>query len=368
MIPGRYSDGVRPVAFDCEVSRAADGVEIKILTPPGTLVWAFAETHIEREDGEARLYRVRHGVDTGERLVANEAVFSKAFAADLKRFARGKGGDPALGRIALWSAGAVASLAFLFFVGLPLAARLVAPLVPYSWEAAIGRSVEPQILDMLGRGKPPRLCGAPGAPGRQALDAMVTRLTAPIRLPGELRVRVVDSPDTNAFALPGGSIFILRPILDRATNPDEVAGVLAHEIGHVVNRDAMRGLIHDGSLSLLVGIVLGDVTGGTTIAMLGKMALGQAYSRDIEREADKVSVELMGQAGADPRAINIFFGRLAAAEGKSGPGVLAALSSHPITEERIRSVEKLAENQPRPRAPILDAAEWRALKAICAQG
>lgn len=369
MLHARYTDGIRPVSHDVEVRPVAGGVEITFPANATKLVWRFDETHLEREDGEAKLFRMRHGSDTGERLTANQAVFEQAFARDMPAFNRGRDHNDSTRRIAIWSVAAIASLLLVFMVGLPLIARIGAPIIPFSWEVKLGEGVEPQILEMFGQGKAPKICGLKDGPGRKALDTLVKRLTAEARLPGALKVDVLDTPVTNAFALPGGRIFLFRPILDKAGGPDEVAGVLAHEIGHVINRDAMRAMIHDGALSLVVGMMLGDVTGGTTVAMLGKMMLGNAYSRENERDADKVSVRLMGQAGADPRAINAFFGRLRDLEGKDGGAISNAFRSHPITQERIERVEQLAGDAPRSRfTPSLDAGEWQALKAICAEG
>ncbi len=364
-IAARYFDGVRPSAQAVVLRRAASGLEIIFDDGRAALPWPYGEARIDQAEPEARLHRVTRDLDTGERLVVGAEDFSRVFGPVLGEFGRGRAGEASAMKIALWCGMAIASLVFLFFVGLPAFARLAAPIVPWSWEASIGRSVEPQVLKFFGNGKAPPICGTgENSPGKAALDAMVSRLAAGAKLPGSLRVDILDTGMTNAFALPGARILIFRPILERASSPDEVAGVLAHEIGHVVHRDAMRALIHDGALSLMVGAVLGDITGGSTIAILSKMMLGSAYSRENESEADEVSVDLMRKAGADPRAINGFFRKIAPL-GDAKPSVFDALSSHPVTSERIAAVEKLAADAPKTVKPILDAAEWAALKKIC---
>lgn len=365
-IAARYSDGKVAASLAVTIAPAAGGIEIRFGGEAPPRLWPFAETRIEEANGEARLHRVLAGEDTGERITAPAPAFRATFAAALPRFGKGRAGEISGARIALWCGAALASLAFLYFVGLPAFARLAAPLVPWRWEASLGRAVEPQVLDYFGKGKPPRLCGTEGSPGKRALEAMTAKLAAGAKLPAPLRVDVIDTRETNAFALPGARIFIFRPIIEKAANPDEVAGVLAHEIGHVIHRDAMRGLIHDGALSLIIGAMIGDVTGGSTVTILSKMMLGSAYSRENEAEADAVSVDLMRKAGADPGAINAFFRRLSALEGRNR-SVLDALRTHPVTSERIAKVERLAGELPPEARPILDAAEWRALKDICAE-
>lgn len=365
-IPARYFDGLRPVAQEVRLRAGGDGVEI--LLPEGrSILWPFGEARIDTLAPEARLHRVAQNVDTGERLVVASAPFNQAFGPMVARFGKGRAGEASGLRIALWCGLAVASLAFLFFVGLPAFARIAAPLVPWSWEASLGRSVEPQVLEFFSsQNKAPiAVCGGENSAGKAALETMVARLSSGAKLPASVRVDILDTAVTNAFALPGARIFIFRPILEKAVTPDEVAGVLAHEIGHVVHRDAMRAVLHDGALSLMIGAVLGDITGGSTIAILSKLMLGSAYSRENESEADRVSVELMRHAGADPRSINEFFRRIAPLGGK--PSVFDALSSHPVTADRIAEVERLSADAPKTGKPILDAKEWAALKGICSE-
>jgi beta-barrel assembly-enhancing protease len=361
----RYFDGVRPVPHSVVLRRVSAGLEIVLPDDRAPVLWPFAEARIDTLAPEARLHRVHAGLDTGERLVLEGDAFGKTFGAVVGRFGRGRAGEASRTRVLFWCGAAVASLLFLYFFGLSAFARYAAPLVPWRWEAALGKNVEPQVLEIFAKGKPVQFCGSTGSPGKAALEAMVAKLVANAGLPGPLRVDVLDVAQTNAFALPGGRVFLFRPVIERAGDPDEIAGVLAHEIGHVIHRDSMRGLIHDGTLSLIIAAVLGDFTGGSTVAMLGNMMLGSAYSRENESEADRVSVDLMRRAGADPRAINRFFQRLATKE----PGkrtIFDAFSSHPITAERIAEVEKLAAGST-PKAPILDPEQWSALKRICAE-
>jgi Zn-dependent protease with chaperone function len=347
--------------------RTASGLEILRAGDLPPIAWREAETRLERHGEEAHLHRVAGQVDTGERLTLPLPALAALLGPAMARLGTGRAGEASTRRILVWSVAAIASVVFLLFAGLPLFARLAAPLVPWSWELSLSRAVEPQVLAMLGErgGKSLRQCGRDNPAGQAALEAMVARLSQSASLPGPLRVDVLDTPMVNAFALPGGRIYIFRPILEQAGGPDEVAGVLAHEIGHVTNRDAMRALVHGGTLSVVIGMILGDVTGGSTLAILGQMLAGQAYSRENEAEADRVSVALMQGAGANPAAINQFFRRIAPL-GRPKGGVTDLLAAHPVTEDRIAAVEALTKGQPAASyRPILDPAQWRALQTIC---
>lgn len=361
-VTARYFDGQRPTPRHVTLRRRLDMLEI-VSAEGETVIWHLSETRMEPIGAEIRLHRVQEEKDSGERLIAEASAFEVAFPGIISQFGRGRAGEASAKRVIIWSAAAIVSLVFLTFVGIPLFARLAAPLVPWAWEERLGRAIEPQILPFFGEGKALKACGKPSSPSHVALQAMVERLAAGADLPGPLRVDVLDTSTVNAFALPGGRIFIFRAIIDKADTPDEVAGVLAHEIGHVIHRDAMRAIINDSALSVVVGIALGDISGGFTVGAM-KSLLGSSYSRDHENQADQVSVALMRKAGADPKAINRFFRRISPLEGKGG-SALDLLRSHPLTEDRIKAVEALAAGGQSQTKPVLSETEWKALREIC---
>src|SRR5438067_7122963 len=123
----------------------------------------------------------------------------------------------------------------------------------------------------------------------------------------------------NAFALPGGRVYVLSGLLAQAQSPDELAGVLAHEFGHVVRRDALRRLIRDGGTSFLVGLMFGDVTGSGAVLMAGRALLSASYSRDDERGADGFAVMVMHRLGRPTAPLGALLTRITAghAEGPS---------------------------------------------------
>ena len=158
------------------------------------------------------------------------------------------------------------------------------------------------------------------------------------------RIRVLDDPrQVNAFALPGGFIYLYSGLLLFAENEAEVAGVLAHEIGHVVGRHSANQLATRFGLELLAAIALGEepallAEAAADLAEAGGMA---AFSRDDEREADRYGVAYTIAAGYDPRGMVTFFTKLLEAESGRRPGGFGKLmSTHPATAERIRDIGK----------------------------
>jgi hypothetical protein len=225
--------------------------------------------------------------------------------------------------------------------------RWVAPLVPRSWEQKFGDT----LVGDFGQ----KFCAAPG--GQQALDKLAARLGTQ---PGSMRIRVVNVPIVNAAALPGGTIVIFNELLDEAEGPDEVAGVLAHEIAHVENRDVTEMMIRQLGFSLLLS-TLGGTTGSNV-----EMLMGARYSRGAEARADADAIAALQRANISPRATAGFFERLAKIE-KSVPGLaksLAYISSHPMSEARQRQFES-AVRKGEAYAPALSPEEWRDLKTIC---
>jgi predicted Zn-dependent protease len=259
---------------------------------------------------------------------------------------------------------AVISLLLVGVYGVPEIASRLAPYVPYPLERRLGDVVETQVRSMLDPGQQGQSfeCGWTEAEkaGRAALNQLVGRLETAAALPIPLRLVVVRKKEANAMALPGGHIYIFEGLITRATSPDEVAGVIAHEIGHVANRDGMRSVLQAAGLSFLFGLVLGDFVGGGAVIIASKTILQLAYSREVEGDADRYALDLMAKAGGDGRALGTMLERIS---GAIEPGTKILLD-HPATKERVMLINAAA--GPTPKAPMLDPAGWAALRRICA--
>jgi hypothetical protein len=251
-------------------------------------------------------------------------------------------------RIGLWPAtlgfAALAALVLFAAVQLP---TVVARLVPTGVERRMG---DLMIGDFGGR-----VCNGPG--GQAALDAIAHRLGAP----DYVEVHVVKIPVVNAVTLPGGKILLFDKLLQQANSPDEVAGVMAHELGHAKHRDVLAGLLRQFGLSVVLGGLGGNVGGYTNAA------LSITYTRAAEASADGYAIDDLKDAHISPAATASFFTRLAKMEpqfGRAGTE-LSYLSTHPMSSDRARrfttSVVK-GETY----TPALDPAQWQALRGICA--
>jgi predicted Zn-dependent protease len=168
---------------------------------------------------------------------------------------------------------------------------------------------------------------------------------------------VVDDDEINAFAAPAGHIYVHTETILMARNVSELAGVIAHEVGHVAkrhiaqnyNRQRNTGIAHQGAV-IAAGVLGGSTAAGA--ANLGGALAGTAYlnkfGRDAERESDAFAVEVMPRAGYDPIGLVTFFKTL---RSETGSGGASFLSSHPATDERIEETRRLIEALP-PRAGL----------------
>lgn len=286
-------------------------------------------------------------------------------------------------RIGLWPAtGAFVLLsAVAVFIGLKTP-QILAPLVPPSLEKKLGDAM---VGDFGGR-----VCNGPG--GQEALDVLVRRVEPK---PDGLKVRVVNIAMVNAVAMPGGNIFIFRGLLQEAKSPDELAGVVAHEIGHVRNRDVMQALLRQMGLSVLLGGANADV-GGSINALVAS-----TYSREAEAAADQYAIRAMRSASVSPLDTAGFFARLSdmeeqmegkvtpktggdAAKAKTEkgatekgatekgkvekkrerPSLMDYLASHPASDSREKMFRASAVPG-KAYTPVVTAEQWRAIVDSC---
>lgn len=260
----------------------------------------------------------------------------------------------AIARIVAWSVAAAASIVAVVLFAIPFAADRLTPLVPRTMERHLGEAAEVQLTTVFGD----KICK--GAAGQAAFAKLVEALRVPAGLDAAVASSVLDTPIPNAYALPGGRFFLLSGLLEKARDPDEIAGVLAHELGHLKHRDNVRELIHNGGSSFLIGLLFGDVTGAGAALFASRTLVSASYSREAEHDADSFAIEVMHKLGRPTRPMGELMFRVTGKEGDKRPSILA---SHPLSEDRLERMR--AEDRPPTGPPLLGAEEWSALKGIC---
>lgn len=215
--------------------------------------------------------------------------------------------------------------------------------VPWSWERRLGAAI---AVDST-----PSACPK-DAQAQAALQKVLSRLypldDAERARPLELRLR--QDASVNAFASLGGRLCVNSGLLKEAQSPEELAGVLAHEIEHAVQRHVMQGAL----VQILSWQGLSAVFGGGG-ARLGQALLNMDFTKAQEAKADEGGLKRLQRAGVDTAGLRQFFERMQKEHPNGG-----WFSDHPADEDRIAMAAQHPTAQPR---PVLDAAEWAALKA-----
>ncbi|MDH5526672.1 MAG: M48 family metallopeptidase [Nitrospirota bacterium] len=251
--------------------------------------------------------------------------------------------------------GAVASVLLVLAAAVLWLPQILVRHIPPNWEQKLGEWAMEGMLD----GK--TVCESPR--GSHALALLTKRLEEASESRFPLSVRVVDSDVINAFALPGGQIVVMNGVISGAGSPDEVAGVLAHEVAHVTRRHGTEGMIRSIGFGVTIGILMGgSAESGAAIGKLGAQLLELSFSREQEREADRVGTEILDRAGISGEGLVQFFTRLMAQEPLALP---ALFSTHPPSEQRVADLTARTRDTQR-FPPALTDKEWTALKDICA--
>ena len=197
------------------------------------------------------------------------------------------------------------------------------------------------------------------------LDRMGQRLLTGVReVDFAYRFKAVQDSDVNAFAIPGGSVYINTGLIKAVKNEHELAGVVAHEVNHVVARHGTRQMTQQYGYALVLQMVLGDNPGLLTqiATSLFGQAGSMAYSRGMETQADVLAVETMAKSGYDPNGMATFLGTLRGMQQGSPGKLVKFFSSHPDMGERVQQVQAEIAKLPQKSAIHSNDAEFRRIQ------
>ncbi|MGO4715185.1 M48 family metallopeptidase [Bradyrhizobium sp. 2TAF24] len=315
--------------------------------------WTYDD--IRRMDATRGLVRLSCvGAPQLARLEIRDAAVASQVLARCPRIDDASASRRDVGRIVGWSLAAAASIVLMVIYGVPFAADRLAPLIPQSLERRLGDAAEGQVMAVF-NGKP---CTDPA--GVAAFAKLMAQLHSALGLATDVDSIVLSSKIANAFALPGGKVFLLKELLDKANTPDELAGVLAHELGHLQHRDTTKQMISHGGTSFLIGLLFGDITGSSALIFAGRSIVDASYSREAETAADSTAIEAMHKLGRSPKPMGELLFRIT---GKEAGKSISILASHPFTEDRLARMTR--EDRPVSGPPLLTDQEWTALKGVC---
>ncbi len=350
----RYADGRAAVFTDVEVEFAAEKLIIRYA---GRVIeWAYPDL-ARTDDNNGQVVIRRKKPDTGERLMFGDWQDDQlvAVAPHLTRpRAQGVEGLATVGGIIAlaWS------LAAAFLVGIPYAADPLARAMPakyrtqiadISWSQVDAFTVQcddaddaTQILNNLAY----RIMEASNVPEREDIWITITGAGFP-----------------NAFALPDNSIIVTDDLIQMADHPDELTGVLAHEIAHIEHNHIMKNVIRQIGAGIFFDVVFGGAGAGQAIAIASVNLAGLRFSRGDESDADTRGMDYLDAAGISTGGIARMFDRFQEYEEAAGAGdIPSMLSSHPASRERAVAAQARARDG---LAPSLTDREWRIVQQAC---
>lgn len=359
-----YLDGRTPTRHRVTVHLTESGLQIRFPQGP-THWWPYDEVRLASSfhaDDPAKLER-------GGEFPEIVQISDPAFISTLRTFAPGLH-SPARhtslrlhwrSRALLAVAGIVSSALVLYLWLIPAMASLIAPFVPVTWEMELGRPV----LDALAPEETRCTDEARIAP----VTGIVRRLeeTIPDRL-HDFRVIVVNKSVMNAFAVPGGTIVIFQGLLDRTRTPEELAGVVAHEMQHVAQRHVMKLFLEHASSGVIISAVTGNGSDALAFGIESARTLGLLrYSREYEAEADTAGLQMLEKAGIDPRGMIALYKTMNEEGSGALPAGLNYLSTHPDMLSRIDRLREQLPASGKTFAPLLPEIDWESARKVCGE-
>ena len=352
-----YFDGLTAGRHEAQVTLTAQGLNIADAEGASLGFWPFANLRIIERLRPGEPTRLGSTAAPDARLVVEEPEFLERLIAVAPQLSR----RPSLLRRrwiqTLLVVAAVTALLAGALYGVPMLARPLARVVPLEWEVTLGEHAARDMLEGT------EICQAEA--GRAALNRLVASLAQVLETPYPVSVTVADVAQVNAFAAPGGPIVVFSGLIERADSADELAGVLAHEMGHVMERHPTAAAIRRlGVMVLLQGLVGDSAWLAELTAGLGATLIELSYSRGDEAEADAAALRILRRAGIRRDGLRRFFERLAEDEASAGAsGIVHFLSSHPPSGSRAAALARRTDEDAG--GPAMSPAAWRALRSIC---
>jgi Zn-dependent protease with chaperone function len=250
-----------------------------------------------------------------------------------------------------------------FFPAFHAASRHIAGAVPQSWDNSLGD------VALAGIQEDWPVCKDEDA------EKLLGKITARLERGNTVRqvspkIHILKSREANAFALPGNHMVVLSGFLKKTKSENEIAGVLAHEIGHMVHRDPLESFIEAQGIGVVTSLISGSGSAYGDMAKAASMLQILSYSRDKELVADRFAVGVLERTGYTADGLGAFLLEIDGPEahGKTLdiPKSLTFLSTHPETEERISILKKIAKKTGEYR-PSLIATEFSRLQNVCSE-
>jgi Zn-dependent protease with chaperone function len=350
----RYYDGHAPVRQPAIVDLDGEGLNISV-AGRDSMVWKYAGLSIAADGSYGEPIRMER--TSGESLIVENTDFMEAMrqhgGAQRPAIQFDLRGWPAV----LFCCIAIAIIASVLYVwGVRFAADQAARFTPAFVDDRIGLAVSAILA--------PEQSRCTNAVARQRLQPIVDRLAAAAGTKLQFHVIYVNQGVINAFAAPGGYIVVYRGLLDEAETAEEFAGVLAHEMQHVIKRHSTRAIAREFSGRALLSLMAVDSSGTPAAIQASARLANLSYQRADEEEADLGAVALLARARIKTDGLTSFLRRLLTSS--MGAASLKYLSTHPAMNERVEELQEESRKVTAPASPLMTVDEWYRARAVCA--
>lgn len=198
---------------------------------------------------------------------------------------------------------------------------------------------------------------------RNPIDSILIRLCERNDIDRQsIKLHILDKDDINAFALPDGHLVLLTGLITDCQSPEELSGVIAHELAHIELGHIMKKLVKEIGLSVLISLTTGNGN-PEIIQQTVKVLSSTAFDRKLESEADAKGTEYLMNAGIDPEPFAAFLYRMSAGE-KDLPDQMFWITTHPASEQRAKEILRLANVRKIHEEMLMDSTRWDSLQHI----
>jgi len=350
----RFSDGKTSAVTEVTIRLVGDVMEV-VDTAGGDrlMIWPLNAIIVHDEFREGQAVRLSAESDPECRVTVSNPTYIQVLRERLPRRSQ-----TALRQVPKWRhIGAYGVLMVAAVVGLyfatPVLIKAAVNFLPYSWEKKLGNRYAGQFEKILNTGKTSTACRERA----QAMaDKIITRIKLENRLKQQFHISVWSNNMVNAFAFPGGRLIVMEGLIKAASSPQEVAGVIGHEMAHEIQRHVAQAYVR----SLILDYTINLIFGTGVSADLTQTLASNAYSRDAEREADEVGARLLEKARIDTHGIRTFFEKLAKQE-KGFAEKFEYFSTHPRSQDRADHVKTVSQQT----IPVMPKEDWHRLRQVC---
>jgi len=352
-VRARFYDGETAEVHEVSVrTTTAELVMFRLADASLVARWPIAELAVLGDaQHEAAPPVVRKGSEA--RLVIEDPDLRRELAGLVPQLAPLVTAPGSAGRRIAGFGAALVALVGLFWLAVDYGTEYIAPILPYSLQVALGESVFDELTGQKEQ--------CHGEAGLEALNGLANRLAEAAGYPHEITVHVVKGGPVNAYTLPGGILVFYGDLIGQARDSAQVAGVMAHEIGHVVHFHPTKGLLRQYGIDLLTKLVTGGYSDTvSTLASGGNVLLALRNGRAFERQADATGVALLEKLGLRADGVSSFFEQMRETQPTDFAAAAGIWSSHPPTADRIEATRRPATGR-----PAFTDAEWQAVRDVC---